>query len=215
VAVYPFISLIVPHLACTGVPHTYQLTSMLTLPEVNMVLPQRRLRVRTYRAGAGNCVSLGGLARIEIVSTPTATIYLNVFVSDEIVTHLGKAENAEALRAQHTGGLLVPPLSPARLQELGPLQPRDVVVDGNSWTRSSRDVAIAGLGWVGVGLVGSATLRVWVPPAVAVTVHEALIPDMAKVFERPGFSSMLPKAQQRDSSKGGLKRGATSSGKRR
>lgn len=41
-------------------------------------------------------VMIGGLARIDVVGCPGATLYLSVFVSDEIGCHLGKTEGADA-----------------------------------------------------------------------------------------------------------------------
>lgn len=43
-----------------------------------------------------------------------------------------------------------------RPQELGPLVPLEVTVDGRGWDRSSADIAIAGLGWVAIGCKASA-----------------------------------------------------------
>ena len=51
------------------------------------------------------------------------------------------------------------------------------------------DVCIAGLGWVGVG--GEARLTVWAPPGVAITTRDALVPDFAKEFCKPGFDKLL------------------------
>lgn len=34
----------------------------------------------------------------------------------------------------------------------------------------------------------------WTYPGVGVTKHDALIPDFAEIFERPGFSNLLRKA---------------------
>lgn len=62
---------------------------------------------------------------------------------------------------------------------------------------------------------GAAELKVWVPEGVSVTLHDALIPDLAKVWQKPGFSAMLPqsakKAAGKKSGKGSSK-GAGSSG---
>ena len=44
---------------------------------------------------------------------------------------------------------------------MGPLLPNRVGVQGKSWRESSTDIAIAGLGWVGVGVSGQAALDVW------------------------------------------------------
>ena len=81
------------------------------------------------------------------------------------------------------------------VREVGPGRwvPRTVSVAGEQWDHSSSDVSIAGLGWVAVGVKGQAELRVWVGPGVAVSVREAMVFDLARTFERPGFSVALPK----------------------
>ena len=57
---------------------------------------------------------------------PAATIYLTVWASDELSTHLGKTESAGALYGKHAGTLLVPPSDPERVDALGRLEPQDV-----------------------------------------------------------------------------------------
>lgn len=114
---------------------------------------------------------------------------------------MGKTDTADERWLNHGGLELQPPCRPQRLAELGPLIPTDVSVSGNSWERSSADIAIAGLGWVGIGCNGTARFRVWTHPSVAVTTHDALIPDYAKVFEKPGYSRMLPKPSAKGAGK--------------
>ncbi|KAG2482323.1 hypothetical protein HYH03_018745 [Edaphochlamys debaryana] len=181
-----------------GVPHPHQLTTQLGLEDVKKVLPSKPLRGRTYRLAAGNTLLLGGgLARLDVLEAPGATLYLTVFVSHHVNLHLGKTEGAEErLPRLVAGGVLVPPDCPERAAALPALAPVEVALEGSDWRRSSVDVAIAGLGWVGVGCSGPARFRVWTLPGVAVTTHAALIPDYAEVFERPGVSSLLPKAQK-------------------
>ncbi|PSC71397.1 IMP dehydrogenase GMP reductase [Micractinium conductrix] len=175
-----------------GVPHAHQLASHLTADEMRMVLPRRPLKPRTFRVGSGQTVMVGGLARVDVLDIPGATIYLNVFASDEIGCHMGKTEGADARYQLHAGTRLTPPLGGAeRVAALPPLQPTEVEVGGGSWRESSTDIAVAGLGWVGVGVSGTATLRVWAPPGVAVTTHDALVPDYARDLERPGFGLAL------------------------
>lgn len=111
-----------------------------------------------------------------------------------VATPTGKTEGAEQRVQRHGGVLLSPPASPERFAQLPAWTPRDVVVEGTEWTKSSTDIHIAGLGWVAVGVKGQARLRVWVAPSVQVTKRPALVPDYAKEFIRPGFSSPLPKA---------------------
>lgn len=38
---------------------------------------------------------VGGLARLDVVACPGATLYLTVFASDEVGCHLGKTDGAE------------------------------------------------------------------------------------------------------------------------
>jgi hypothetical protein len=113
------------------------------LQEAAAVLPRRRLKPRTFRIPAGSSILIAGLARVDVLSAPSATIYVTIYVSDEIVTHLGKVEGAEERRQKHTGGLLVPPYERERLPQLE-LVPRTAVVEGSSWQEHSRDIAIAG-----------------------------------------------------------------------
>jgi hypothetical protein len=175
-----------------GVRHGYQLTTRLQLEEVSMVLPRRRLKPRTWRLGEGSSLLIGGLARVDVVASPAPTLYLTAYVSDDVVCHMGRTDGAGERRDKHVGGLLVPPLSPARMDEIGPLVPRDAEVAGDHWDRSGTDIAIAGVGWVAVGVKGAAKLRVWAPEGVSVTTHESLVPDYAKDFQRPGWSDLLP-----------------------
>lgn len=177
-----------------GVLHRHQLAPVLTAEEVAMVLPRRALRPRTYRLGQGQTVTLGGVARYDVLSSPGATMYLTVWASDEVACHFGKTEGAEERYAKHVGTTLVPPVGGTeRMESFPKLRPTDVEVQGNSWQESSVDVCVAGLGWVGVGVKGQAVLRVWAPPGVAITTRDSLVPDFAKQLERPGFGAVIAK----------------------
>ena len=57
------------------------MTSLLAPEEVALLLPRRRLKARTYRVPPGSTLLIGGLARLDILTAPGATIYLTVFVS--------------------------------------------------------------------------------------------------------------------------------------
>lgn len=60
----------------------------------------------------------------------------------------------------HAGTKLTPPVGDGkRVRELGPLMPTEISVSGTSFRESGTDVAIAGLGWLGVAVDGTAQLR--------------------------------------------------------
>lgn len=60
-----------------------------------MLLPRKRLRPRTYRLGEGQSLLLGGCARVDVVSSPGATLYLTVWASDDVICHLGRTDSAD------------------------------------------------------------------------------------------------------------------------
>ena len=60
---------------------------------------------------------------------------------------------------KNLGTLLAPPLD--QNHKLGPLVPTLVIVQGPNWKQSSMDIAVAGLGWVAVGVSGEAEFTVW------------------------------------------------------
>lgn len=57
------------------------------------------------------------------------------------------------------GIVLAPPLDAKH--SLGPLVPTPLVVEGTNWKQSSIDIAVAGLGWIAVGVGGRAEFNVW------------------------------------------------------
>jgi uncharacterized membrane protein YgcG len=194
-----------------GVPHAHSLASRLEAvagpADAAALASPGRLVPRTFRAAAGQTVLIGGVARIDVLDCPGATLYLTLWASPAVGSHFGKTERADAVASRAVGRSLTPPTAAVDDEDEGgsgdaaaaasrppilPLNPRDVTVTGTGWRASTVDVAIAGLGWVGVGVGGRASLRVWTPPGVGVTVREALVPDFAPDLERPGTSAVRP-----------------------
>ena len=61
-------------------------------------------------------------------------------------------------------------------------------VSGNSWDTNSKDIAIAGLGWFGIGLKGEAVLGLWTYDGVDVVSRSSLVHERASIFEEAGFT---------------------------
>lgn len=70
--------------------------------QVALLHPKRRLQPRTYRVAAGNTLLVGGVARIDVLDTPGATIYLTVFASSAIACHMSKTDNVSERCAPHS-----------------------------------------------------------------------------------------------------------------
>lgn len=172
-----------------GLLQPFQVASRLNGDEARMVLPRSRLKPRTYRAELGSTIHIGGLARIDVLDGPQRTLYLTVWASGDVPLHyMTKTDKADSFFDKHAGEKLTPPLGAQRVRQLGEWGSRLVNVYGDDWTRSARDISIGGLGWVGVGVNGNASFRVWTHEGVLVETREALVPDMAYDLQRPGFS---------------------------
>ncbi|KAK2080751.1 hypothetical protein QBZ16_000605 [Prototheca wickerhamii] len=172
-----------------GMARPGSLVSLLPMRDIKLLQGRRPFRPRSFRLGAGQSVLLGGLARIDVLSQEQgSTIYLTVWASDAVGCFLGKTEAVDEKRSRHLGARLRPPSDPAAFPAL---RPRRVRVQGANWRRSTQDVAIAGLGWVGVGLTGAAELAVWVPEGIDVAVRDALSREFAPTMERQGFGSVV------------------------
>ncbi|CAI5491495.1 unnamed protein product [Closterium sp. Naga37s-1] len=206
-SIYPTVWLL-PMIASRAPPHC---SSRPPLP-ARPCLPATSTPPFAARA-PGQCILLGGLARVDVEEAAAESIYLTVWLSPMIACHMGKIANAPAVLEKHVGVKLQPPAEASRMADLGMWLPRSVTVEGTRWDQSSADVAVAGLGWVAVGIKGSAKLKVWTFEGVGVTVREAMVFDYAPVFERPGFSTGgLPVTREEGGKGGSGSGGAVGSG---
>jgi len=172
-----------------GLLQPFQLSSRLNAEEIKLVAPNKRVTPRTYRVEVGGTIHIGGLCRIDLLESPQRTLYLTVWVSNKIATHYStSAKAADALLEKHAGTKLMPPVGEERVKQFGSWGHRTLNVYGEDWQKATRDITIAGLGWVSVGCNGNSTFKVWTHEGVQVETREALIPDMDKALMSPGFS---------------------------
>uniref|UniRef100_A0A803MAM5 Uncharacterized protein n=1 Tax=Chenopodium quinoa TaxID=63459 RepID=A0A803MAM5_CHEQI len=182
-----------------GLLHAYLMSMRLSREEQKMIEIRKELRPRSYRIkassvhlNAGQTIHVGGLVRLDLVQASVQTIYVTVWASPNVSLHLGKTENADETWSKHVGIRLQPPVGADRLPEMGTWSEREFKVTGTSWDVNSSDLAVAGLGWLALGLKGEATLKLWTYDTVEVVLREPLALDRAPYLERPGF--WLPQA---------------------
>ncbi|KAL6655902.1 hypothetical protein ACP70R_006728 [Stipagrostis hirtigluma subsp. patula] len=171
-----------------GLLHGHQLTSRLTREEQKLVQVSKEMRPRTYRIKTGQSIHIGGLVRLDIEELTVGSIYVTVWASPLVPLHMGKTENAAAMIKEHFGLQLQPPIGQERVNELGKWVRKQFKVSGNSWDANSTDIAIAGLGWFGIGLKGDAVLGLWTYDGVDVISRSSLIHERASIFEEAGFT---------------------------
>ncbi len=161
-----------------GIIVNHQITNRLSADELRAVLPSKNVECVTYRLGEGKAIFLGGLARIDVIEGKP--FFFTVFVSSNVKVHPGKIENAEEFAKKHCGGLLTPPFTSERLNELGQWTSKTFVATGEGWKRASLDVVLSGLGWVSITGPDSVKLRVNAPHGMGVFTRSALMPFEAK-----------------------------------
>ncbi|TVU09329.1 hypothetical protein EJB05_42796, partial [Eragrostis curvula] len=171
-----------------GLLHGHQLTSRLTREEQKLVQVSKEMRPRTYRVKAGQSIHIGGLVRLDIEELTVGSIYVTVWASPLVPLHMGKTENAGTMMKEHFGLQLQPPIGQERVKELGKWVRKQFKVSGNSWDANSMDIAIAGLGWYGIGLKGEAVLGLWTYDGVDVIPRSSLVHERASIFEEAGFT---------------------------
>ncbi|KAL6006883.1 hypothetical protein ACLOJK_032379 [Asimina triloba] len=175
-----------------GLLHPYLMAMRLNRDEQKMVEIRKQLQPATYRMKAGQAVHVGALLRLDLIQASVETIYVTVWASPNVSLHFGKVENADEIRRKHAGVRLQPPIGADRVSELGEWKKREFKVSGISWEVNSVDIAVAGLGWLSMGLKGDATVALWTYDGIEIVERDPLVLDRAPFLERPGF--LLPKA---------------------
>ncbi|XP_021908827.1 GTP-binding protein BRASSINAZOLE INSENSITIVE PALE GREEN 2, chloroplastic [Carica papaya] len=170
-----------------GLLHPYLMSMRLTRDEQKMVEIRKELQPRTYRVKVGQAVHVGGLVRLDLDHASVETIYITIWASPNVSLHLGKIDNAEEIRKSHIGVRLQPPVVADHPSELGEWEEKEIQVSGTSWDVNSIDIAVAGLGWISLGLKGEANLTLWTFHGIGITLREPLVLDRAAFLERPGF----------------------------
>lgn len=171
-----------------GLLHPHQITVRLNREEQKLVQVRKEMRPRTYRVMAGDTIHVGGLVRLDVRSISASSMYITVWGSTFLICHFAKMHKADEIFKKHVGARLQPPLTKERVDELGPWVETPITITGDTWDKNSVDVVIAGMGWFGVGLKGTADLSVWTHEGVGITTRTALIPDKAQYFEKAGFT---------------------------
>lgn len=171
-----------------GLLHPHQITVRLNREEQKLVQVRKELKPRTYRVKAGDTIHVGGLVRLDVKVISASSMYITVWGSTFLTCHFAKTQKAEETFEKHVGIKLQPPLTKERLEELGPWVQIPITVTGDTWEKSSVDIAVAGMGWFGLGIKGTADLDVWTYEGVGITTRSALVPDMAHYFEKAGFT---------------------------
>ena len=151
-----------------GVPNKYQLyTHLDDYQEMMSTIITKRIKPYNIQVKAGTSIWLGGLARIDVLKR--TGVCLSIFVGENVTIHKTTVENADRVYQKHVGDLLRPAYS--------------VDKDKIEWETHSigiqgpgKDLAIQGLGWIGIGSGGVTEILLRIPKEVNFVIRDSLMP---------------------------------------
>lgn len=147
-----------------GIIQKDQVNYFLKGKDLKQVTPKKRLNPKAYQLNAGQSLFLGGLGRIDLISSREKST-LVIYASEDLYIHRTKTEKAVQIIESMVGRELTPPSS-AHKQELEYVR-RDFKLKEKS------DVLISGLGWVTAP--ADVSLSVYAPEGINVTLRPAMI----------------------------------------
>ncbi|KNC79352.1 hypothetical protein SARC_08258 [Sphaeroforma arctica JP610] len=177
-----------------GIFKTDQLIHNLTYDEIKKVNGQSALAPRTFLLKTGQCLFVGGLAKIELLqpallasSKAPRTAYLTVFASREINIHATDSVRADEVYAKHAGNpgtniLNIPSGGTERMESFPKLSRQKFRIEGLDWDTCAKDIVMSGIGWVSVttGPDSPATVGVSVPNGTGLTIRDSLLPEAVR-----------------------------------
>lgn len=152
-----------------GIINTSDLSAKLSGDALDIVIPRKEIRPRTYQLNGDQALFLTGYIEVDYLSEINQGITL--YLSNEIKVHRTKLENSENLRENHLGGKLLFPPSVEELKNIKFVEKEIRVPSGN------HDIVINGLGWINIKNKGKKELiyRVIKPDFVGVELRRGLI----------------------------------------
>lgn len=129
--------------------------------DIKKILPYKRMKPMVYQCRRNQCFSIGGLAQVSLMECDNASAVF--YMSNEVLIHRGKAENADALWEKHYGEMFVPTCETEGFRTVKINKKYDKM-----------DIVIDGLGWICVsGQLSEIVVRA--PKEVNVTFRKALL----------------------------------------
>jgi ribosome biogenesis GTPase YqeH len=164
-----------------GLIHGERVIDHLCAHDLKAAIPQTRLRPRIYQLNPGQSLWIGNFARLDFAGGQRQSVI--VYVSNELVVHRTKLENADDFGRLHPDDILGVPCPECRTR-FGGLEPHLLFSEQSAGPSahseslqvpsSGCDITLAGLGWLtlsGVDFQGT----LWVSDSVKVNLRPRLI----------------------------------------
>lgn len=120
-----------------GLVNRSSILTYLDSKDFKKVIPQKNINPKIYQLTKNQTLSLGGLARIDLFGCENVSAA--VYVSNELMIHRSKADQADDLWEKHLNEMLVPSIT-QKYEDL-----KKIVIQDNI---DGKDICIPGVGFV-------------------------------------------------------------------
>ncbi|WP_411953501.1 ribosome biogenesis GTPase YqeH [Alkalibacillus sp. S2W] len=151
-----------------GIINRHQMAHYLSKKDLKVITPDKEVKPKVFQLESDQTLFFGALARLDIDKVDGRKGFV-CYVSNDIHIHRTKTDKADLLYDQHAGELLSPP-SDETLDEMPPLEPQTLQLNGNH----KQDIVFSGLGWVTVPK-GQTSVTAYAPKGVRIIVRDAII----------------------------------------
>ncbi|EPD54360.1 ribosome biogenesis GTPase YqeH [Paenisporosarcina sp. HGH0030] len=149
-----------------GIINHHQMAHFLDSSELKWITPKKEIKPKIFQLNSGQTLFLGGLARFDFIQGERSSF--TVHISNDINIHRTKLENADALYAEHLGGMLAPPSAEFK-ENFPPLVRHEFSVKAGK-----TDIVFSGLGWITVNQP-NVVIAAYAPKGVEIQVRPSLI----------------------------------------
>ncbi|UOQ86087.1 ribosome biogenesis GTPase YqeH [Gracilibacillus salinarum] len=149
-----------------GVVNRTQLVHYVTDKDLKLITPKKEIKPKVYQLQDKQTLFLGGFARFDFEKGVKQSFVC--YVSNLLMIHRTKLDQADTFYEKHVGDLLQPP-SPETMEMLPPLVKQTMKIPYDK-----TDIVIPGLGWITVP-EGGVTVSIHVPKGVHISLRSALI----------------------------------------
>lgn len=159
-----------------GVPNPNQLSTHITdIRTVSLLVPSKKIKPVSITMLPNESIWIGGLAKIDMLEGTYK--FVTIFTSPFVTIYKGKTENSDKLFERQAGKNLKPTLSELKNATF---KSYEIEISCDKFNKSSKDIAIHGLGWVSITGTGSCKFEIWAPEEVGVTLRSPLMPYEAE-----------------------------------
>jgi ribosome biogenesis GTPase A len=134
--------------------------------DLKIITPKKEIKPKIFQLNEEQTLFFGGLARFDYISGGRRSFVC--YVSNDVMIHRTKTENADQLYHQHVGEMLAPPRKD-QLDTFPELVKQEFIIK-----EPKIDIVFSGLGWITINEPG-AKIIAYAPKGVQTLIRKSLI----------------------------------------